>query len=90
KIVVDGKLIRWDGASGDITDDNITSIGASVFANNKNITSVSFPNVTSIEEEAFEGATNLTSVDMPNLNEIAWNAFENTPKLINKPTVKAN
>ncbi|MFV8477682.1 leucine-rich repeat domain-containing protein, partial [Mycoplasma sp. VS410B] len=87
KIIEKGKLIKWDGATGDIIDDSITSIAGGVFANNQNITSVSFPNVTSIGQYAFYGATNLTSVNMPKLKEVGYDAFENTPKLINKPYI---
>ncbi|MFV8468416.1 leucine-rich repeat protein, partial [Mycoplasma sp. VS292A] len=90
KVVGDGILFKWSNASGDIFDDSITSIGAGVFKNNQNIISASFPNVKTIGEQSFSGATNLTSVDMPNLKEIGWSAFVNTPKLINKPTVKTN
>ncbi|MFV8417906.1 leucine-rich repeat protein [Mycoplasma sp. VS299A] len=84
KIVVNGKLIRWSGASGDIVDDTITSIADGVFENNTNISSVSFPNVRSIRYRAFAGASNLTSVDTPNLQDIRFLAFKNTPKLTGK------
>ncbi|MFV8473022.1 leucine-rich repeat protein, partial [Mycoplasma sp. SH20] len=84
KIVVDGKLIKWGGASGDIVDDSITSVAYGVFENNQNITSVSFPNVTSIGDYAFKGSTNLNSVNMPKLKEVGYNAFESTPELPEK------
>ncbi|MFV8473436.1 leucine-rich repeat protein [Mycoplasma sp. 4F] len=76
KIAVDGKLIKWVGASGDIADDNITSIAADAFKNNQNITSASFPNVTSIEKNAFEGAINLVSVSFPNVTSIENETFK--------------
>ncbi|MFV8474497.1 leucine-rich repeat protein [Mycoplasma sp. Z631] len=87
KIVVNGQLIKWSDASGEIADDTITSIDNRVFENNQNITSVSFPNVTSIGYGAFYGATNLTSINMPKLSEISFNAFSNTPKLMDKIVV---
>ncbi|MHA3839566.1 leucine-rich repeat domain-containing protein, partial [Mycoplasma sp. HF14] len=87
KIIVNGELLNWDGASGDIIDNTITSIGECVFENNQNITSVSFPNVTRIRYSAFKNATNLTSVNIPKLKEIEESAFEYTPKLMSKIVV---
>ncbi|MFV8418384.1 leucine-rich repeat protein, partial [Mycoplasma sp. VS299A] len=67
KIVLNGILIKWPGATGQIEDSEVTNIASYVFKNNQNITSVSFPNVTSIGASAFEGATSLTSVSFPNV-----------------------
>ncbi|MHA3786332.1 leucine-rich repeat domain-containing protein [Mycoplasma sp. Z244C] len=84
KIVANKKLIKWAGASGDIVDDTITSIGDGAFENNQNITSVSFPNVTSVGYGAFSYATNLTSINIPKLEEASSASFYNTPKLTGK------
>ncbi|MFV8478058.1 leucine-rich repeat domain-containing protein, partial [Mycoplasma sp. VS410B] len=84
KKIYNNTLVGWSDATGHIVDDTVTSIADGVFANNQNITSVSFPNVTSIGDNAFAGATNLTSVDIPKLNKVGLHAFENTPKLIGK------
>ncbi|TPR53200.1 leucine-rich repeat domain-containing protein [Metamycoplasma neophronis] len=88
KIVLNGILAKWDNAEGDISDDEITVIGANIFYNNHNITSVSFPNVIKIGSWAFRNAINLTSVDLPKVKEIGIDAFTNTPKLINKPSAQ--
>lgn len=50
-----------------IIGNSVTSIGASVFANCSNLTSVTIPNsVTSIGNQAFNGCRGLTSVTIPN------------------------
>ncbi|MFV8474447.1 leucine-rich repeat protein [Mycoplasma sp. Z631] len=81
KVVINGTLVKWENATGDISDPSIKTIYPEAFANNQNITSVSFPNVTSIGKRAFKGTTNLTSVSFPNVTYIGDNAFEGTSKL---------
>ncbi|MFV8478045.1 leucine-rich repeat domain-containing protein, partial [Mycoplasma sp. VS410B] len=81
KIVLNGILIKWPGATGQIEDSEVTNIASYVFKNNQNITSVSFPNVTSIGDSTFEGATNLTSVSLPNVTSIGYHAFEGATNL---------
>ncbi|MFV8482489.1 leucine-rich repeat domain-containing protein, partial [Mycoplasma sp. VS509_3] len=58
------------------------------FAGTKNLTTVSFPNVIEIGDKAFGGAINLKTAEFPKVKYIGNGAFDNTPKLINKPSVK--
>jgi hypothetical protein len=85
--VVEGVLIRYTGAGGDliIPDDlNITSIGDDVFAELNTLTSVVIPEgVTSIGASAFYECSNLTAVTIPNsVKNIGRIAFSNCSSLI--------
>ncbi|MFV8459181.1 leucine-rich repeat protein [Mycoplasma sp. CR] len=81
KIVLNGILIKWPDAEGDITDSNIRGIFDSAFENNKKITSASFPNVTEIGKNAFANATNLTSIKFPKVAKIGDLAFSSATNL---------
>ncbi|MFV8477323.1 leucine-rich repeat protein [Mycoplasma sp. Z355B] len=84
KIVINGTLVKWSDASGNISDENITSIASGVFKDNKEITSVSFPNAISLANEAFSGASKLTSASLPNIKNIGSHVFDNTDSLTGK------
>lgn len=77
-VIVNGVLISWADASGDIViPDEVTAIANNVFNNNKNITSVSGgANVTSIGAESF-AYTNIQTVEFPKVNSIDFAAFNN-------------
>ncbi|MFV8478393.1 leucine-rich repeat domain-containing protein [Mycoplasma sp. B6400] len=81
KVVINGTLVKWENASGVISDPSIKTIYTEAFANNQNITSVSFPNVTNIGDGAFKGTTSLTSVSFPNVTSIGKRAFEGATNL---------
>ena len=75
-VIVNGMLISWTDASGDIViPDEVTTIGDNVFNNNENITSVSGgENVTSIGAFSFIG-TKIKTVEFPKVNSIGNYAF---------------
>ncbi|MFV8400882.1 leucine-rich repeat protein [Mycoplasma sp. 005V] len=81
KLVVNGILIKYPGAKGEIKDDSIKQIYAYVFKGNTSITSVSFPNATKLYYGAFLDASNLAKVDLPKLDNIGNFAFENCTSL---------
>ncbi|MFV8400885.1 leucine-rich repeat protein [Mycoplasma sp. 2634B] len=81
KIIIDGVLVKWDNAKGDIVDENILKINPGTFENNNNITSVDFPNVVSIGFNAFLKAENLKSVNFPKVKTIESSAFRDTKQL---------
>ena len=68
--VVDGVLVAYHGAGGDVVipdDLGITAIGYNVFNNNASITSVVIPEgVTEIGSMAFGWCSNLSSLTLPN------------------------
>lgn len=64
-----------------IENEEVTSIGSSVFQSCSNLTSVSFPRVTGIGSSAFQNCTNLTSVSFPNVTSIGYSAFLNCTNL---------
>ena len=77
-LIKDGVLVGYLGTDTEITiPENVTAIGASVFQNRTNLTSVEIPNtVTSIGDYAFRGCTALTMVDLPDaLTTIGGYAF---------------
>jgi len=69
-VVVDGILIGYRGAGGDVVipgDLGITEIGNSVFYDNYDITSVIIPEgVIAIDDNAFSWCYNLVTVTLPN------------------------
>ncbi|MFV8418583.1 leucine-rich repeat protein [Mycoplasma sp. Sp33II] len=81
KIIINGVLVKWDNASGDLADSTITSVQDGVFNKNNNITSISFPNVVSVGDNAFNMATNLSSISLPKVKIIKSSAFLGITKL---------
>ncbi|WP_416754986.1 leucine-rich repeat domain-containing protein [Mycoplasma sp. 654] len=81
KIVLNGILIKYPNATGEINDDSIKKIFPKVFYGNDKITSVSFPNVTEIDYCAFENAKNLILISAPKLEVIGNSAFYNAESL---------
>ena len=76
--IVDGVLVGYVGAGGDVVIPNdVTAIGASVFYNNDSITSVVIPEgVTRIEDCAFYDCVNMTSAVIPqSVTSIGSDAF---------------
>ncbi|MBN0919068.1 variable surface lipoprotein [[Mycoplasma] gypis] len=53
KVIMNGILVKWDNAEGDISDENITKIGRGAFKGVTHLTSVNFPNVSEIGDSAF-------------------------------------
>ena len=68
------ELAFYPSASGNITMENITSIGNHAF-NGTNITSANFPAVTHIGDAAFWHTPNLTSVSFPIATTMGHSAF---------------
>ena len=76
----DGKtLISYQGAGGNISvPAGVTTINASVFANNTSITGVSLPNtVTLIGSNLFAGCSNLQTVSLGRVSSIPSDTFQN-------------
>jgi hypothetical protein len=69
-------LVAYPSASGNITINNIISIGHHAFEGCTSLTSVSFPAVTSIGSNAFLGCSALTSVSLPMAAYIDGLAFQ--------------
>jgi len=61
--------------TGNITFQNVTSIGEAAFRFCSSLTGVTIPNVMSIGDSAFEGCTRLTSVTIPKVTSIMYSAF---------------
>lgn len=83
-IIENGVLTRYQGKGGDVViPDGITSIGKGVFADCKNMISITIPNsVTSIGESAFSWCTGLTSVTIPaSVTRIEKSVFDNCTAL---------
>ncbi|MFV8489205.1 hypothetical protein [Mycoplasma sp. 31_09] len=55
KVIINGLLIKWDNASGNIADPNVTKIVKYAFMDTAKITGVDFPNVKNIDGKAFLG-----------------------------------
>jgi hypothetical protein len=80
----DGRLVNYSGAGGTVTiPDGVTTIGASAFSNNTNVTQVVMPNsVTTMESGAFQGCSNLSSISLSsNLGAIPANGFRECTSL---------
>lgn len=60
---------------------SVTTIAASAFSSNKNITSISLPSVTSIGRSAFSGCSSLASVELPTATSIGSSAFSDCSSL---------
>ena len=70
-----GDTLFSKAISGNITFQNITSIGDYAFANCYNLMNITMLNVTSIGSSAFSNCGGLTNVTMPNLTSIGNYAF---------------
>ncbi|MFV8472076.1 leucine-rich repeat protein [Mycoplasma sp. 1458C] len=81
KVIINGILVKWDNAEGDLRDDSIIGIANSVFSNNEKITSINFPNVINVGEFAFKAAKNLNSINLPKAKYIRQGAFTGAEKL---------
>ena len=88
--VVDGVLVRYNGAGGDVVipsvddeGDRIVAIGKEAFKGNTAITSVVIPEgITEIGEYACEGCIALVEVDIPeSVTRIRKGAFKGCSKL---------
>ena len=81
-VIVNGTLISWTDASGDIViPDEVTAIADNVFYDNQNITSVSGgANVTSIGAFSFS-STKIKTVEFPKVNSIGTYAFHHCSSL---------
>lgn len=66
-----------------VSNDTITTVGASAFAQCKSLTSVDLPNVTTIGGSSFLGCSYLVNVDMPKLTSITGSAFNQCVRLVN-------
>jgi uncharacterized repeat protein (TIGR02543 family) len=67
----DTELVAYPSASGNITLNNITSIGDGAFRGCTSLTSVSFPAATYIGSGAFSNCNSLSSASFPKVTEIA-------------------
>ena len=65
----------------DISDDTVTSVGANVFNNCAQLTSINLPSATSVGTNAFQYCSQLTSIDLPLVTSVGKNAFSNCGKL---------
>ncbi|MFV8481695.1 leucine-rich repeat protein [Mycoplasma sp. SK341A] len=81
KLVFNTILAKWTDASGDIKDDEITSIIGGIFKDNDKITSLSFSKVTNITESLAQNAKKLTSITFPSAISIQAHAFQNDSSL---------
>ncbi|MDR0322727.1 MAG: leucine-rich repeat domain-containing protein [Treponema sp.] len=75
------ELVAYPSASGNITLNNITSIGDSAFYVCNSLTTVSFPAVINIGNSAFERCNSLTTVSFPAVTTIGNVAFSDCTSL---------
>lgn len=81
-VIVNGTLIEWTDASGDIVIPNsVKTIADNVFSGNENITSVAGDSVQSIGQSSFLSCYNLKSVSLTSVTNLGVSAFGFCPNL---------
>lgn len=66
-----------------VSNDIITDVGISAFAQCKSLTSVDLPNATTINGSSFLGCSYLVNVNLPKVTSIASSAFNQCARLTN-------